>query len=205
MKKLIVIAFIFISGVPFSCNDDIKTRKGVYKIGSIELGVGKISKHNSRYMLEEVVFDDVTPDTISATEFGIMLWYEELDFEPLDQAFRLDFSFISAAFADPAPPSPDAIISSLSIFSEDSVGSGGVVYSAGENLSILFKASSEYGAEPVSFEDFIEEEKKWYQFESIFIHLSRPLDFPMSQKITVRVMMDDGEVFNVESPKVQVK
>lgn len=206
MKKLILITLIIAGGFPFSCEERGSTNNTKYEIKSLSLKAGKITKGESStwYQFEAIVFDSADSDTLSAEEFGMSIWVDELRVVSNDNAKRLDFGIMPSAFADPAPPSPESKIAAISVYANEIVQAGGNTYPIGDDLAPLFEASYTYG-DKVSFSSFIDQDDPWFQGDPIYLHFVSTLDVPVSQVFEVSIAMDNGEVFDLQTQNVILK
>ncbi|MFK7953323.1 MAG: hypothetical protein AB8B73_10800 [Ekhidna sp.] len=200
MKKVIVLSLILLTGIPISCDATGGNGSGFLRIESFALTVGLFKESENPNSFSPKIFDPAPFDTLSYADLAIELRVNETSFIASAQPHSL----ISSAFADPAPPRLESKISLISIYAQQSVYAGGVEYEAGENLTNLFLISSRY-SESTTVLNFIKDEQGLYLYESVYMILNTPLDEPFEQSLLIDITLEDGRVFNLESPKIVVK
>lgn len=92
----------------------------------------------------------------------------------------------------------------ISIYSDSLITSDGISYIPGENLSSLFEAyHSNKSWLPVlkMLEDF----GVWYKDDSILLRFIKAPDHALNQKLTVKVILENGDEFLLETPIIKTE
>ncbi len=209
MKKIVIILFVIfvVFTVPFSCDP---TNSGYgsssYRIDSLSLEVVKMTKLSEYPYYKYDLFGSsgyLATDTVSSDVFGLKIAIAEQTYVMNNNSFSSPF--IHSAFADPVPPSPISNIALISIYSDSEVFANGVKYEIGENLVNLFMARGDDFSEPQSVLKFVDQLSNWYYWYAIFLEMHASLDQPIDQKFQVKVTLEDGTVFEMETPRVMIK
>jgi hypothetical protein len=144
---------------------------------------------------------------LRSNEFVISIGVSKYSY--LSKANSPKGTFISSAQAEPVPPSSVSKISLISIYSSIPIFANGKSFEPTANLISLFKATSSgyysgyYKIEPVL--QFIDGFIRWEQEDAVLLILDAYLDQALDQKLKVKVTMDDGTVFELETETVVVK
>ncbi len=195
MKRIITIIFIFSLVFPISCDQ----KAGQFYIDGLTLKVGKVSQSNGWNEFQEIDNVSLANDTLAAEEVVLGIFIESARYVSMRS-----FGFISSAHADQADPNPKSKVSLISIYSSGKVHTDSKVYDVGENLRDIFMASGNYG-EKMPVLEFTGAVGYWERWDDIYLYLNSTLTKPMDQAVQVKVTMDDGTVFEMETPRVMIK
>ena len=206
MKKAltILLALVLVLPLPFSC-DWVTGNYGSsqYRIQRIGLETGIINEDvdSNRYNFE--IAD--ANDTLSSEQFAFRLFIDSVSYISFEKSFE-PIGIFNAASADPAPPTPVTNVSLISIYSSTDLTVDDVEYKAGENLTPIFLASSEYYyRQPQAILSFIDSYFEWNEWNDIMLHFDGKLHSSVNGTFTIKVTMDDGAIFDMESEEVILK
>ncbi len=194
MKKAVaLIALSILLHFPFSC-DYPSYGRYEYSVNTIDIRVGELSDRQ----LESRDFTPPISDTVSIAEFAIQL--EITDFSSKKISFA--GGLMSASYADPAPPNFE--IAEISITSDQSISAESEVHEAGALLNSLFDGTH-YHSLPRSVENFQVCCGYWEPNTPLFLTISKPIDHLVNQKFFIKVVLTNGQIFELETENVIVK
>ncbi len=200
MKRILLIGLIVIGGLPFACDfgsSNYESRP--YKIDSIGVLAGKLITSNSYEYVAAVEPDE----PIVSTSFGLQM--SVLSTKSVDVALRFGISIINRAFADlPIPPSVSEI-AQIEVFASDTLFFDEGTYPAGQTITELFSAGSNYYGEFETIDFLVVNMENWDRYDRIILELKEEVTSEFSGSFSVKVLMEDGDLFEVESERVTIK
>lgn len=200
MRKNVIILLIF--GwlmMPLSCTEHTPD----LSISNIGVTIGKISdaEYATSYLVLEPIDFEVSEEPLASTEFGMELYV--VDYEQIAWTFFNHTFPIYTAMADEPEPFVRDRISLISITATDTIHTINNVYAPGAVLNDLFQVGNRKGY-PQTIQDYIEQSVRWWYYESILLNLFASLERPFDHSFIIKVILEDGTVFDLETPIVRL-
>ncbi|MEQ9302916.1 MAG: hypothetical protein RJQ14_03300, partial [Marinoscillum sp.] len=106
----------------------------------------------------------------------------------------------NSAFADPVPPSSEATIALVSIYSNHAITTSTDDFDAGDNLVNIFECYRGY--KWTTIHEMLQGDEDWYDYETIILRFNQHPTHELNQNFFIKITMSDGGVFELESNTV---
>lgn len=202
MKKALLLILIpsLMTAVFYACDFGSNSNyNSEFQIDSLSLTVGKISEPNDGYFQLVELSEHQLSDTLDLTTLGFSVTIRKVSY--ITKSNHRTVSLISSAFAEPAPPHSKSKLSLISIYSDETIETETRSFTAGENLTAIFEASRPWEDWKTPLE-MIRTMDEWYEDDPILLRLNTKLAEPLHQRFLFKLTMDDGSIFEMESPSL---
>lgn len=172
-----------------------------FEISDLKLSVGHLIQNGSYFYLDQV--DSISPDyTFDKESFGLAINID--GFNWTSQRHAAPVSLFTAAYADPIPPRSKYNPALISIHSDSAVVVNDTTYAATTSLTNLFEGYHGYaGWQPVL--KILENFDEWSDYEPILLRFKNIPDKPLNQKILIKVTMENGAEFYLNTPTIKTE
>ncbi len=203
MKRALIVILIVIGGLPFACEDPyVSYNTTPYEIDSIGVRAGKVVKESWYSSVNPSAMNEVIP----SKSFGLEVFVAKTKDVIVASSYRPMFTngFINSAIADPVPPPSESKIEWLEIFASDTIFTNDQKYAPGMSLSTLFSGELSYSQEVTTVDLLIKNMNNWSRDENIILRLTEQVASELTTTFIVKVLMEDGDLFEVESNLVSI-
>lgn len=202
MKKALYFLLILISSTIFieSCGLFGNDHKGSPEISKLGLYVGQLV-HSTNYSYLTRVDNPASDYIFDKQTFGIEIIIDE--FKWTSQIRTAPISPFSHAYADePAPAHSKYNPALISIYSDSALVVNDTTYEANTSLTHLFQGFHTYG-EWLPVLKLLENFESWEKYDPILLRFKHIPDQPLNQKLRIKVILENGEEFLLDTPIIK--